>query len=80
LADGKFLGIFSVRGKVTRKRGRFVILGSSGDDRRVVVICLMLTTSKPRFTGPSDMSSAGVLSGRWRITAFIGFSELGKNV
>jgi hypothetical protein len=47
---------FAVLGKVTRKRGRFVVLGSSGDDRRVVVICLTLTTSKPRFTSPSDMS------------------------
>jgi hypothetical protein len=56
----------------------FVVLESSGDDRRVVVICLTLTTSKPRFTSPSDISCAGVLSGKWRITAFIGFFRFRK--
>jgi hypothetical protein len=40
----------------------------------VAVICLTLITSKPRLTSPSDISSAGVLCGRWRITAFMGFS------
>jgi hypothetical protein len=27
---------------------------------------------------PSNMSSAGVFSGRWRITTVMGFSDLGK--
>jgi hypothetical protein len=49
-----------VLGKVIR----FVVLGSSGDDRLMVVICLALTTSKPRFTSPSDMFSAGVSRGK----------------
>jgi hypothetical protein len=44
----------------------------------VAVICLTLTTSKPRLTRQSEISSAGVLSGRWPITAFVGFSDLGK--
>jgi hypothetical protein len=70
---------FAVLGKVTKKRGRFIVLDSSGGDRRVVVICLTLTTSKPRLTSPSQMSSAGVFGGRWRITAFIGFSDLRKS-
>jgi hypothetical protein len=69
---------FAVLGKVIRKRGRFVVLGSTGDDRRVVVICFTLTTSKPRFTSPSDMFCAGVLSGKWCITTFICFSDFGK--
>jgi hypothetical protein len=32
--------------------------------------------SKWKLTSPSDMSSAGVLCGRWCITAFIGFLDL----
>jgi hypothetical protein len=64
---------FAVLGRVLRNRGRLEIFGSSEDDRRVVVICVTLTTSKPRLTSPSDMSSAGVLIGRCRITAFMGF-------
>jgi hypothetical protein len=71
---------FAVLGKVTRKKGRFIILDSSGGDRRVDVICLTLTTSKPRLTSPSEISSAGVVYGRWRITAFMGFSDLAKKV
>jgi hypothetical protein len=71
---------FAALGKVMRKRGRFVILGSSGDGRQVVFICLTLSTLKLRFTSPSDMSSSGVLCVRWRITAFIGFSDFGKKV
>jgi hypothetical protein len=67
---------FVVLGKVTRNRGRFVVLGSSGDDRLVDLICLALTMSKLRFTSPSDMSSAWVLSDKWRITAFMGFIRL----
>jgi hypothetical protein len=69
---------FAVLGRVRRKRGGFMVLDSSEGERRVALICLMLTTSKPRLTRPSEISSAGVLSGRWRVTAFMGFSVLGK--
>jgi hypothetical protein len=69
---------FAVLGKVIRNRGRFVILGSSGDDRREVVICLTLNTSKPSSTSPSDISTARVFKGKWRITALIGLSDLGR--
>jgi hypothetical protein len=68
---------FDVLDKVTRKRGRFVVLDFSGGDRRVAVICLTLITSKPRLTSQSQISSAGVFCGKWRITAFIGFLDLG---
>jgi hypothetical protein len=68
---------FAVLGKVTRKRSRVITLDSSGSDRRVVVICLTLTTSKPRLANPSEIPSAGVPCGKWRITAFIGFSDFG---
>jgi hypothetical protein len=71
---------FSVLGRVIRKRGRFADLGSSGDDRRVVVICLTLMTSKLSFASPSDISTAGVLRGRWRMTALIGLSDLVQKV
>jgi hypothetical protein len=47
---------FGVLGKVTRKSGRVKTLVSSGGDRRVVVICVTLITSKPRLTSPSEMS------------------------
>jgi hypothetical protein len=72
-------GDFSVLGRVTRNRGRFTILDASGD-RRVDVICLTLMTSNPRSSSPSEMSWAGVLLGRWRNTALIGFSDFGKKV
>jgi hypothetical protein len=62
-----------------RKRGRFTLVGPVVD-RRVVVICLTLITSKPSFTNSSETSSAGVFIGRWRITAFTGFSDLEKKV
>jgi hypothetical protein len=42
--------------KVTRKSDRFITLDSSGGDRRVAVICLTLTTSKPRLTSPSEVA------------------------
>jgi hypothetical protein len=35
-------------------------------------------TSKPRLTSLSDMSSAELLMGRWRMIALIGFSDFGK--
>jgi hypothetical protein len=71
-----------VLGKVIRNvgGGGVTLVGPSVDDRRVVVICLTLMTSKPRFTNPSEMSSARVLSGRWHITALMGFRDLRKKV
>jgi hypothetical protein len=66
-AVGKFLGILPSSARLLRR---------GGGDRRVAVICLMLITSKLRLSSPSDMSSAGMLSGRWRITDFKGFSDL----
>jgi hypothetical protein len=72
-----FLGICCL-GRVMRNRGRFMILDSSGGECRVAVICLTLTTSKPRFTSPSEISFAGMLCGRWRITTFMGFSDFGR--
>jgi hypothetical protein len=56
-----------------------MVVDPSEGDRRVAVICLTLITSNPRLTSPTDISSAGVLCGRWRITAFIGFSDLGRS-
>jgi hypothetical protein len=43
-----------------------VVVPSAGDGR-LVDICLTLTTSKPRFTISSEMSSAGVetFTGFW---------------
>jgi hypothetical protein len=73
----KICGDFSVLGRVTRNRGKFTILDPSGD-RQVDVICLTLMTSNPRSTSPSEMSWAGVLLGKWRNTALIGFSDFGK--
>jgi hypothetical protein len=78
LADGKFFGTLPFLDMFTRNRGKFMILSSSGGDRRVAVNCLKLTTSKSRLTSPSEISSAGVLCGKWSITAFMGFSDFGK--
>jgi hypothetical protein len=75
LCSQKISWDFVVLGKVIRKRGRFMFVDPSEGDRRVDVICLTLITSNPR-TSPSDISYAGVLCGRWRINAFIGFSDL----
>jgi hypothetical protein len=49
-----------VLGKVIRKREMFTVVVPSAGDGRVVDICLMLITSKPRFTNPPDTSSAGI--------------------
>jgi hypothetical protein len=68
---------FAILGKVIRKRERFMIFDPSEGDQRVAIICLILITSNPRLTSPSNMSSAGVLCGRWRITVFKGFSDFG---
>jgi hypothetical protein len=52
-----------------------MIVDPSEGDRRVAVICLTLIMSNPRLTCPSDMSSAGVLCGRWhrRLHGFFRF-------
>jgi hypothetical protein len=55
-----------------------MILDSSGGERPVALICLTLKTSKPRLTSPSEISFAGALCGRWRITPFMGFLDSGK--
>jgi hypothetical protein len=68
---------FDVLGKVIRKRGMFTVVVPSAGDQWVVHICSMLITSKPRFTNPCEMSSAGVETGRCHITAFVGFWDLG---
>jgi hypothetical protein len=62
LASLKISCYFGIPVKVIRNKGRLVVVVPLGD-RRTVIICLMLMTLKPRFTGPSDMSSAGVLWG-----------------
>jgi hypothetical protein len=56
-----------------------MVLDSSGGEGREAVICLTLTTSKPRLIRPSEISSAGVLSGRWRhrLYGLFGFGEEG---
>jgi hypothetical protein len=71
---------FAVLGRISGNRGTFIIFESSGGERRVAVICLTLTTSKQGLANPSEISSAGVLCGRWRITVFVGFTDLGKKV
>jgi hypothetical protein len=68
---------FVVLGNIIRQLGRFMFVDPSEGDRRVVVIRLTLITSNPRLTSPSDIAYAGVLCGRWCISAFIGFSYLG---
>jgi hypothetical protein len=55
-----------------------MILDSSEGERRVAVIYLTLTTSKSRLTNPSEISSVRPLCVRWRIIAFMCFSDLGK--
>jgi hypothetical protein len=66
-----------VPGKVMRKRGRFGVDVPPSGDRRVADICLTLITSKPVSINPSEISSAGVVNGKCRITAFIDFRNLG---
>jgi hypothetical protein len=77
LCSRKISWNFVVLGKIIRKRGRCTVVDPSEGDRRVAVICWTLITSNPRLTRPSDMSSAGVFCGRWRITASIGLSDFG---
>jgi hypothetical protein len=42
----------------------FTVVVPSAGDRWVANICLMLITTKPKFTNPPEMSSAGVVNGR----------------
>jgi hypothetical protein len=63
---------FDVLGKVIRKREMCTVV-SSARDPWVVDICLTLITSKPRFTNPSEMFSAGAEAGRYSITVSAGF-------
>jgi hypothetical protein len=65
LGSRKISWDFDVLGKVIRKRGRFKVFDTSGGDRRMVVIYLALITTKLRLTSPSNVSSAGVVCGRW---------------
>jgi hypothetical protein len=65
-----------VLGKVIMKRGMFTVVVPSAGDRRLADIFLTLITSKPRFTNPSEMSSAGAETGRCRISACVGFWDL----
>jgi hypothetical protein len=64
--------------RIIRNKGRFHVVVSSENDLRVVVICLKLITSNPRFSSSSEISLAGVLGGRWRITAFMGLLGFGE--
>jgi hypothetical protein len=79
LCSGKISWDFAVLDKVIKKRGKFMVVDPSEGDRWVAVISLTLITSNPRLTNPSDMYSARVFCGRWLITVFIGFSDLGQN-
>jgi hypothetical protein len=45
-----------------------------------VAICLTLLMLKPKSSALLEISSAGVCKGKWRITAFIEFSEFLKKV
>jgi hypothetical protein len=41
---------------------------------------LIIKNSKPRLTSPSEISFAGALCGRLHSTAFMGFSDFGKEL
>jgi hypothetical protein len=56
-----------------RKRGTFTAFVPSAGDRWVVDICFTLITSKIRFTKPTEMASVEDETGRYCVTAFIGF-------
>jgi hypothetical protein len=78
LASLKISCDFSVMGSVTRKRGSLDFSGLSEGIRRVEIICLMLTTSKPSSVSTSQISSAGMTEGRCLITTLTGFWDFGK--
>jgi hypothetical protein len=44
----------------------------------MAVICLMSMTLKPKSSSLSEIISTDVVGGRWLITAFIGFRNLGR--
>jgi hypothetical protein len=68
---------FAALDKVMRHTGRSFNTVPSDGDRRVVDICLTLMMSKPMSISPSEMSCAGAFKDRWRITALMGFRDLG---
>jgi hypothetical protein len=59
-----------------KERGMFNVVVLSTGNRREAGICLTLITSKPKFTIPFVMSSAGAVNERY-ITIIIGFWDLG---
>jgi hypothetical protein len=63
-----------------RKRGRFTVDVPSAGDQQVADICLVLITSKPRSTSPSEIPSARVVNGRCHTTAFIASGIWDKKV
>jgi hypothetical protein len=71
---------FDVLSKVIRKRGMFTVVVPSAGDQQVADIRLTLITSQPGFTNSSEMCTAGVATGRCRMTACIGFWDLGQKV
>jgi hypothetical protein len=71
---------FDVISKIMRSRGRFTVDGSLAGNRRVADICLTLIMPKPKPTNPSEMSSAGVVNRRCRVTAIISFWDLAQKV
>jgi hypothetical protein len=68
---------FAGLGEGIGKRGMLTVVVLFACDRRVIDIFLSLITSKPRFTNPTEMSSAGVENGRCRITAYTGLWDVG---
>jgi hypothetical protein len=71
LVNSKISCYLSDLGRVIRKKGKFLVEESWY--RWEVDISLTLIISKARLTRPSQISSAGVLTGRYRKTAFTGF-------
>jgi hypothetical protein len=68
---------FDVPGKVIMTRGIFTVVVPSAGDRLLIHISLALVTATLKFANPSEMSSAGAVTGRGRITAFISFWDFG---
>jgi hypothetical protein len=65
LGSRKISWNFAVLGKVIRIRGMFMAFDPSGMTDGWLSSALTLVTSNPRLTSPSDVSSAGVICGRW---------------
>jgi hypothetical protein len=68
---------FDILVKIMKKKGRSTVNILPSGDRWVADISLTLITSKPRSTNPSQMSSAGEVTGGGRITVFTSFWDLG---